>query len=102
MLLLEVILDRSVGGERTLMSMAVPRRMGTRGGVSSREMSGLDDCESELRSGSVPRAKASIKPGLTTMLHSSGSNVSQLPLLDQANTDAIALEVLEGCRGTVR
>ena len=37
-LLLQVILDRSVGGERILMSIAVPRRMGTRGVNSSATM----------------------------------------------------------------
>lgn len=39
-LLLVIILDRFVGGERTLISMAVPRRMGT-SGVNSRPTSGL-------------------------------------------------------------
>lgn len=37
-----VILDLSVGGERILISRAVPRRMGTRG-VSSRAMIGFRD-----------------------------------------------------------
>lgn len=104
MLLLEVIFDRSVGGDRMLMSIAVPRRRGT-SGVSSIEMSGRDDRddrsdEFEFESGVI--LKASMSPGLTTMLHSSGVRLSQLPLSDQPNRDATTLLDLAGCTGTVR
>lgn len=98
MFVLEVILDRSVGGERMLMSMAVPRRIGT-SGVSSMEMRGLEDLEGD---DSEPILNASIRPGLTVMLHSSGSKLSQFPLSDHAKIDAIALEDLAGWSGTVR
>jgi hypothetical protein len=87
-----------------LMSIAVPRRIGTNG-VSSMEMRGRE--ERDVRSGedefeSGPILNASIRPGLTIMLHSSGTRLSQLPLSDQAKMDATALVDLVGCNGTVR
>lgn len=86
------------------MSIAVPRRIGT-SGVSSMEMRGLEDRDvrsgdDEFETGSV--LKASIKPGLTIMLHSSGIRLSQLPLSDQAKMFATAFVDLVGCNGTVR
>ena len=80
-----------------LMSIAVPRRIGTRG-VSSIEMIGLGGLEApsvELALASVD-LNASMRPGLTLMVHSSGSILSQLPFSDHAKMDAIALEDFEG------
>ncbi len=86
MLLLEVIFELGVGGERTLMSSAVPRRRGT-SGVNSRAIKGLShSCDTDESSESVSDrsvvviglecaaliSKASTRPGVITMLHSSG------------------------------
>lgn len=86
--------EAGVGGLRIEMSIAVPWRRGTRG-VSSRAING------RLLAGRIGWAsgwwwecaavslKASIRPGETITLHSSGWRSSQKPRLDQENMDAI-------------
>jgi len=70
--------DEAVGGERMEISSAVPRRNGTRGVSSSatrgREISdeGADEAsEVEGREGMAFNLKASIRPGVMLILHSS-------------------------------
>lgn len=115
MLLLEVIFEFGVGGERTLMSSAVPRRRGTRG-VNSMAIRGFSlSCDTDESSESVSErsvtltglecaaliSKTSIKPGVMTTLHSSGCRLSHVPLSDHEKIDAMAFVALLGCAGTV-
>lgn len=86
MILLPVwILDFSVGGERILMSRAVPRRRGTRGVSSTPIRGGLltsksepseEPSEASRESVGLPKdasiSKASMSPGVMIILHSSG------------------------------
>lgn len=70
----EETLDRAVGGERILISMAVPRRIGTKG-VSSRATKGRPDGRVDSGADPLPwlhglewlepSSNASIKPGET-------------------------------------
>jgi aminoglycoside N3'-acetyltransferase len=64
------------------------------------DMRGREERGDEFESD--PILNASIRPGLTIMLHSSGTRLSQLPLSDQAKIKATALVDLVGCNGTVR
>lgn len=115
MLLLEVIFEFGVGGDRTLMSSAVPRRRGT-SGVSSIAINGLSrSCDIDESSESVSErsvtlagiecaaliSKTSIRPGVMTTLHSSGWRLSHVPLSDQEKIDAMDFVALLGCAGTV-
>lgn len=105
MLLVVFRIELAVGGERMLISNAVPRRNGTIG-VSSNATSGCWSGE-ELRSpeSSVspsPGAlgpecaadilNASISPGDTTIEHSSGCSCSHMPLSDHAQIVAMVLD----------
>ena len=104
------ILEFVVGGERMEMSRAVPRRSGTRG-VSSNATRGRNDA-SEDRVEPFPSrlegavcglmgsewagliSYASIRPGVMTMLHSSGCRGVQWPAFDQVKMDAIVRAAL--------
>ena len=99
MLLLQLIFDRLVGGERILISIAVPRRIGTRG-VSSSATNGRALLSSSVPDGAFPISYASMSPGLIITLQSSGKMLSQEPFSDQANTDATTVDDLLGCQGT--
>jgi hypothetical protein len=61
-----------------------------------KDKSNLLDCEC-----AADISKASIRPGVTMMLHSSGWIVSQEFLSDQKKMEAIVLVALLGCAGTL-
>lgn len=84
-----------VGGDRIDMSRAVPRRSGTNG-VNSKATKGLTPFVEGLSSQfpvfetalACAMSKASIKPGVTTISHSSGCRLSQDPLSDHEKMHA--------------